>query len=408
MAPSDVTAQAFQRALLAERRRNARTGAWVRFVSISLFLALVLVCGVILGLPGWQGHLHVLVPYWLLTIGLLVVGSRSEWLRQHGGIAIALLDMPVVFLLLRGFVATFPDNQDGPATFGLALMMYLIIMAELTLDTRLIALAAIVAAVLVALLQLGVGAPPEIAFMCVMMVGLTAMACASASGRVVALVADVAREARQRERLGRYFSPAVAALLADRGAEGVPGEEREITILFSDLRGFTALSERLPGPQVVALLNEVYELLVDAVFEHGGTLDKYLGDGLMAYFGAPIAAPDHAVRGVRCAVAMQGRLAELNRRRAERGEPPLHIGVGVHTGIAVLGDIGARRRREYTAIGDAVNVAARVQQATKAEGVPVLVSGATVRLAGSAIGFAPAGTLDLPGRAQPLESYVPA
>jgi hypothetical protein len=123
MAPSDVTAQAFQRALLAERRRNARTGAWVRFVSISLFLALVLVRGVILGLPGWQGHLHVLVPYWLLTIGLLVVGSRSEWLRQHGGIAIALLDMPVVFLLLRGFVAAFPDNQDGPATFGLALMI---------------------------------------------------------------------------------------------------------------------------------------------------------------------------------------------------------------------------------------------------------------------------------------------
>jgi hypothetical protein len=125
MAPSDVTTQAFQRALLAERRRNARIGAWVRFISVSLFLALVLVCGVILGLPGWQGHLHVLVPYWLVSLGLLVLGSRSEWLRQHGGIAIALLDMPVVFLLLRGFVAAFPDNQAGPATFGLALIMYL-------------------------------------------------------------------------------------------------------------------------------------------------------------------------------------------------------------------------------------------------------------------------------------------
>jgi adenylate cyclase len=408
MAPSDVTTEAFQRALLAERRRNARIGAWVRFVSVSLFLSIVFVCSVILALPGWQGHLQVMVPYWLLSLGLLVLGGRSEWLQLHGGIAIALLDMPVVFLLLRGFVAAFPEQQAGPATFGLALLMYLVIVAELSLDTRLIALAAIVAAVLAALLQLGIGAPPEIAFMCVMMVGLTAVACASASGRVVSLVGDVARETRQRERLGRYFSPAVAALLADRGTEGMPGEEREITILFSDLRGFTALSERLPGPQVVALLNEVDELLVDAVFEHGGTLDKYLGDGLMAYFGAPIATPDHAARGVRCALAMQGRLAELNRRRAARGEPPLHIGVGVHTGTAVLGDIGASRRREYTAIGDAVNVAARVQQATKTEGVPILVSGETVRRAGSAIGFAPAGTLDLPGRVQPLESYVPA
>jgi len=128
----------------------------------------------------------------------------------------------------------------------------------------------------------------------------------------------------------------------------------------------------------------------------------------MAYFGAPIATPDHAARGVRCAIAMQSRLAALNRRRAARGEPPLNIGVGVHTGTAVLGDVGASRRREYTAIGDAVNVAARMQEATKTEGVPILVSEDTVRRAGAALGFVPAGTLDLRGRAQPLESYVPA
>jgi hypothetical protein len=99
----------------AARRTAAKRPhrAWVRFISVSLFLALVLVCGVILGLPAWQGHLHIMVPYWLLSLGLLVLGSRSEWLRQHGGIAIALLDMPVVFLLLRGFVAAFPITRPG-------------------------------------------------------------------------------------------------------------------------------------------------------------------------------------------------------------------------------------------------------------------------------------------------------
>jgi len=408
MPSSDVTTEAFQRALRDERRRNGRIGTWVRFISMSLFLALVLICGVVLDMPAWQGHLPVFLPYWVVSLALAVFARRSDWLLERSGIAIALLDMPVVYVILRGFLTRFPDNKDGPATFGLALFMYLIMVAELTLRIRHILAAAVVGAILAALLQLEVGAPPEIVVMCVMLVALTAMACVSISRRSVALVARVAREQRQRERLGRYFSPEVASLLAGRGEEGAPGEEREITILFSDLRGFTTLSERLSGREVVALLNEVDEELVEAVFEHGGTLDKYLGDGIMAYFGAPIGMPDHAERGVRCALAMRRRLEELNRRRAARGECALHIGVGVHTGTAVLGDVGARRRREYTAIGDAVNVAARVQQATKAEGVAILVSAETVRRAGAAMAFAPAGVLDLPGRTQQLESYVPA
>ncbi|HYC32448.1 MAG TPA: adenylate/guanylate cyclase domain-containing protein [Gemmatimonadales bacterium] len=169
------------------------------------------------------------------------------------------------------------------------------------------------------------------------------------------------REATVRSNFERYFAPNVAAEIAQQeGTIRLGGERRPITVLFSDIRGFTAMAESM-GPDAVArLLSEYFTEMVEVIFEHGGTLDKFIGDAIMALWGAPISHEDDPDRALRAAVAMQQAIDELNRKWAAAGGPEIGVGIGINHGEVFAGNIGSHRRLEYTVLGDAVNVAARL------------------------------------------------
>jgi adenylate cyclase len=169
------------------------------------------------------------------------------------------------------------------------------------------------------------------------------------------------REAEQRAQLSRFLSPALVEQAA-RGALELSkgGQLTELTILFSDIRGFTSMSEKLPAQEVVKVLNDYFELMVDILFEHGGILDKFIGDALMGLWGAPVRRPDDATRAVQAAVQMQARLKEFNAERIADDKQPLRIGIGLHTGLVVVGNMGSSKALSYTAIGDGVNLASRL------------------------------------------------
>jgi adenylate cyclase len=189
------------------------------------------------------------------------------------------------------------------------------------------------------------------------------------------------------------------------GKVALGGETLTVTVLFSDIRSFTSISENMPAQALVALLNEYFTEMVGIVMSEDGVVDKYIGDAIMCVFGAPVPKPDDAVRAVRAAVKMRTALVHLNERLAARGLPPLKTGIGVHTGEVVAGNIGSEKRMEYTVIGDAVNVASRLESSTKDLAVGILISDDTWGLVKGGIDARPAKELTVKGRAQPVMTY---
>lgn len=228
---------------------------------------------------------------------------------------------------------------------------------------------------------------------------------------VIAALLAYLRERRAREQavqlFGRFLDPVVVNRLVERGetVESLSGKHHQISVLFSDIRGFTALSETRPPQEIVELLNRYFSKQVAVVFRHGGTLDKFIGDCIMAFWGAPLADEQHAARAVACALDMQRTLLEFRRELGAAGAD-FDVGIGIHSGPAVVGFIGAEQKLDYTAIGDTVNLASRVEGLTK--GVArILVSSETAALSGTCFRFVPRGSFKVKGRAQEVQLLEP-
>lgn len=232
---------------------------------------------------------------------------------------------------------------------------------------------------------------------------------------VTAFVIRFRGETRARERMRKLFSKYVSASVVEKlvRSDELPdlrGETVEVSVLFSDIRNFTTISERLSAHEVVEMLNAYFEKACIPLLAEGGSIDKFIGDAVMVEFGAPVKQTDHALRALRAALALEQVAREINlwmaQRFAGRGLPEFHIGVGVHTGEVVMGNIGSSQRMEYTAIGDTVNVASRLEGVTKALGCVIAASQRTIEAAGEAVITGKQEKVQVKGREVPLEVFA--
>jgi adenylate cyclase len=217
-------------------------------------------------------------------------------------------------------------------------------------------------------------------------------------------------EDREKRRVKRLFSRYVSKdvfdqLMSDPSKAGLGGQRRSMTVLFSDIRGFTTFSEQGEPEAIVQQLNEYFSRMVHVVFEHRGTLDKFVGDAVMALFGAPLDDPDHAEHAVQAALAMLKELEELNRGWAAEGRPTLAIGVGINTGDMVAGNIGSESIMSYTVIGDAVNLGSRLESLNKQYGTSVIISDATRERLQGRYDMRALGDVVVKGKSQPVAIF---
>ncbi|MTJ55355.1 GAF domain-containing protein [Anabaena sp. UHCC 0253] len=216
---------------------------------------------------------------------------------------------------------------------------------------------------------------------------------------------DISDEKRLKSTMYRYMTQELAEELLKLDDAKLGGDRKEVTILFSDIRGYTTLTENMQAEEVVRMLNEYFESMVEAVFKHKGTLDKYIGDAIMAVFGSPLPLAEHAVMAVQTSLEMRDRLRELNILRQSTNQCAIKIGIGINSDTVISGNIGSSKRMEFTAIGDGVNLGSRLESVSKQYGCDIIISDNTYKICQDSVWARELDYIRVKGRNEPVAIY---
>jgi adenylate cyclase len=253
----------------------------------------------------------------------------------------------------------------------------------------------------------GATVSPNFYFTGLMIFVLTGLGAALFTYQVRKTIVEAVLLERTTRQLKRYFSPNIFPTIANAGGEILSkGKRCRVAIMFADIRDFTSISETMPPEDVVDFLSDYHARMTTSIFAFGGTLDKFMGDGIMATFGTPAPSPDDALRAVQAGLAMKQALAELNLERSQKHLPALRQGIGIHYGEVIVGNIGSEERLEYTVIGDSVNLASRIEGACKELGKDFLISDAVLHYLNDSISTIDMGDVMVKGKTEAVRLYA--
>ena len=337
------------------------------------------------------------------ALGLVILGVFLASTLGRSGVLPGLGQDPATWRTdgLHGTLVPLLESPEFLTLAGTGLTLALVLPALSPLPASLLALVAMVPAV-----YLGYARPNATALV-PMEYSLLTILILFAFKVLVSYLLETRDRERLTARFGQYVPPHLAqALSEDPEAFSMDGEAREMTVMFADIRNFTAMAERLDPRQLVQILNAVFTPLTEVVHRNRGTIDKYIGDAVMAFWGAPLRDPDHAQHAVLAAIEMQTVLGALQADLRDRGWPDIEVGIGVNAGTMSVGNMGSRYRVAYTVVGDAVNLAARVQALTRDLRADILVTEA-VRQRTPGLVYREVGTLRVRGKADGFRLHQP-